>query len=146
MLKIIENEQNDGIRVIAENKGAIAFIPFFARYAYEVMVFPKKRHATLATMTEEELFDLSEVFQEVTRRFDVNFQMSFPYVMSILQAPVDNKDYPEYHLHLFIQPPLRQPGLVKFLAGPEIGAGNFMADTMPEEKAKELRSVDPFTI
>jgi galactose-1-phosphate uridylyltransferase len=40
-------------------------------------------------------------------------------------------------------PPLRQPGLVKYLAGPEIGGGNFMADTMPEEKAAELRKVNP---
>ncbi|MGV3540579.1 MAG: galactose-1-phosphate uridylyltransferase, partial [Rufibacter sp.] len=140
--EIISAEQKDGQRIIAENEGAIAFIPFFARYAYEVMIFPKKRHATLATLTDAELQDLAAVFQEVIRRYDTCFQMSFPYVMSFLQAPVDGQEYPEYHLHMLLQPPLRQPGLVKFLAGPEIGAGNFMADTMPEEKAAELRAVD----
>lgn len=138
---IIAAEGKDQIRVIAENNGAIAFIPFFARYAYEVMIFPKKRHATLATLTDKELHDLAAVFQEVIRRYDTRFQMSFPYVMSILQAPVDGQEYPEHHLHLLLQPPLRQPGLLKFLAGPEIGAGNFMADTIPEEKAAELRAV-----
>jgi UDPglucose--hexose-1-phosphate uridylyltransferase len=45
-------------------------------------------------------------------------------------------------MHLWLQPPYRQPGLIKYLAGPEIGAGNFMADTMPEEKAAELRGID----
>jgi UDPglucose--hexose-1-phosphate uridylyltransferase len=139
--QIIENEQQEALRIVAENSGAIAFIPFFARYAYEIMIFPKKRHATLITMPDAELYDLAAVFQEVIRRYDALFEMSFPYVMSVQQAPVDGNSYPEYHLHLSILPPLRQPGLIKFLAGPEIGGGNFMADTMPEEKAAALRNV-----
>lgn len=139
---ILEAEKADQVRILAENQHAIAFVPFFARYAYEVMVFPKKAHQTLITLSDTEIYDLAAVFQEVTRRYDANFNMSFPYVMSIFQAPVDGGSYDGYHLHLLLQPPLRQPGLLKFLAGPEIGAGNFMADTVPEEKAAELRAVD----
>lgn len=139
---IIEAELTDGIRVIAENKHAIAFLPFFARYAYEVMIFPRKRHATLATCSDEEMLDLAQIFQTVVRKYDLNFDMSFPYVMDIHQAPVDGGKYPDYHLHFLFQPPLRQPGLAKFLAGPEIGGGNFMADTMPEDKAAELQAID----
>jgi UDPglucose--hexose-1-phosphate uridylyltransferase len=45
-------------------------------------------------------------------------------------------------MHLWLQPPYRQPGLIKYLAGPEIGGGNFMADTMPEDTAAELRSIN----
>jgi hypothetical protein len=67
--------------------------------------------------------------------------MSMPYVMNIHQAPVDGKAYPDYHLFVQILPPLRQPGLQKFPAGPEIGGGNFMSDTLPEEKAAELRAI-----
>ncbi len=139
---IIDTEREAAVRVIAENEGAVAFVPFFARYAYEVLVFPKRRHATLISMTDEELYRLAGVFQEVIRRYDLLYGMPFPYVMSILQAPVDEGDYSDYHLHLLLQPPLRQPGLQKFPAGPEIGGGNFMADTMPEEKARELREID----
>ena len=69
--------KKDDIRIIAENKGAIAFIPFFARFAYETYVFPKNRHATLITMTDEELYDLAEVFQTVTKKFDANFKVAF---------------------------------------------------------------------
>ncbi|NPU98777.1 MAG: galactose-1-phosphate uridylyltransferase [Candidatus Omnitrophica bacterium] len=139
---ILAAEREDACRIVAENEGAVAFVPFFARYAYEVHVFPKRRHARLITMTDEELHALADVFQQTIRRYDGLFAMSFPYVLSILQAPVDGGDYRDYHLHLMLQPPLRQPGLQKFLAGPEIGGGNFMADTMPEEKAGELRRVD----
>ena len=140
--EIILNEQRDAIRVIAENEEAIAFIPFFARYAYEVMIFPKKHHQTLITMTATEIAGMSAVFHQVVRKMDMNFDMDFPYVMSVMQAPVDGKPYDDFRMHLWLQPPYRQPGLIKYLAGPEIGAGNFMADTMPEDKAAELRAID----
>ena len=138
---IIDAEKKDDIRIIAENKGAIAFIPYFARFAYETYVFPKKRHATLITMTDEELYDLAECFQTAAKKFDANFNSSFPYILAFAQAPVDSNEYPEYHMHLIICPPLRQPGIMKYLAGPETGADTFMADTMPEEKAAELRKI-----
>ena len=131
-----------GSRVVAARVRAVAFVPFFARFAYEVMVMPRRRHATLATLTDAECDDLADVFQEVNRRYDLNFRQSFPYVMSVLQAPVDGGAYPDYHAHVLLQPPLRRPGLPKFLAGPETGADTFMADTLPEAKAAELRAVD----
>ena len=140
-IDILKAEQADDIRIIAENDGAIAFIPFFARFAYETYIFPKRNHATLITMSDEELYDLAAVFQTVTKKFDTNFQSRFPYVMAFAQAPVDGNEYPDYHMHLIICPPLRQPGLMKYLAGPETGADTFMADTMPEEKAAELRRI-----
>lgn len=138
---IIEAEQTDELRIIAANETAIAFIPFFARFAYETYIFPKKRHATLATMSDDELYGIAEIFQTVTKKYDANFKSSFPYIMAFAQAPVDGGNYDMYHMHLIICPPLRQPGLQKFLAGPETGADTFMADTMPEEKAAELRKI-----
>lgn len=139
---IIATELQDGIRILAENENAIAFVPFFARYAYEVMIFPKTQHASLITLSEAELFDLASVFQQVVRRMDMNFNLNFPYVMSVMQSPVDGGDYRHFRMHLWLQPPYRQPGLIKYLAGPEIGGGNFMADTLPEEKAAELLAIN----
>lgn len=132
----------DAPRVVAENEYCVAFVPFFARFAYEVMVMPRRRHPTLATLSDAEVDGLADVYQEVNRRYDLNYRQSFPYVMSVLQSPLDGGEYPDYHAHVLLQPPLRQPGLQKFLAGPETGADTFMADTLPEEKAAELRAVD----
>jgi UDPglucose--hexose-1-phosphate uridylyltransferase len=139
---IIAHEQRDNMRVLAENDHAIAFIPFFARYAYEVMIFPKAAHSTLTTLAPAELKGLAEAFHIVVRKFDMHYQMDFPYVMALMQAPVDDQANAEFRMHVWLQPPYRQPGLIKYLAGPEIGAGNFMADTIPEEKAAELRAID----
>jgi len=138
---IVEAERQDGSRILFEDEHAIAFIPFFARWAYEVMIFPKSRNSRLTGLSTQELGSLAAAFRTVTRKLDRNHGMTFPYVMSVMQAPVDGKEYPDFRVHLWIQPPYRQPGLVKYLAGPELGAGNFMADTMPEEKAAELRNL-----
>ena len=74
-------------------------------------------------------------------RMDNLWRMSFPYVMVLHQAPTDGEPHPGFHFHIQIHPPLRKPGLLKYLAGPEIGGGNFLNDTAPEEKAAELRAV-----
>ncbi len=139
---ILSAEMADGCRIIAENQYAIAFIPFFARYAYEAMIFPKNRHASLVSLNERELKGMADVFHQLIKRYDKNFKIKFPYVMSFFQAPIDGGNYEPYQMHILIQPPLRQVGLLKYLAGPEIGAGNFMADTLPEEKAEELLRVE----
>ncbi len=139
---IIQAELKDRKRIIWESETAVVFIPFFARFAYEAWIFPKKRHATLITMTDEEIIGLAEAFRVLTRKYDGLFRSSFPYIMAMAQAPVDGGYYEDYHMHLVFSPPLRQPGLQKFLAGPETGADTFMADTIPEDKALELQNMD----
>ena len=138
---IIESEKEDGQRIIYENTSAIAFIPYFARYAYEVYVAPKESYMSLADLSGKELEDLSEVLKHVLIKFDNLWQMPFPYVMPLHQAPTDGKDHKGFHFHIEFHPPLRKPNLLKYLAGPEIGGGNFLSDTSPEEKAEELRSL-----
>ena len=73
-------------------------------------------------------------------RFDNLWRMPFPYVMALHQAPTDGGDHRGFHFHIEFHPPLRKPDLLKYLAGPEIGGGNFLSDTSPEEKAAELRA------
>jgi UDPglucose--hexose-1-phosphate uridylyltransferase len=137
---VISAEKEDGRRIICENESAIAFMPYFARYAYEVFVAPKATHASLATLAENELHDFSSVLKQVLSKFDNLWQMPFPYVMPLHQAPTDGGDYSSFHFHIEFHPPLRRPNLLKYLAGPEIGGGNFLSDTAPEEKAAELRA------
>lgn len=141
--EIIAAELEEGSRIICENKSAIAFLPYFARYAYEVFVAPKKTHASLAALSDPEVEDLAMVLREVLIRFDNLWEMPFPYVMPLHQAPTDGGDYRGFHFHIEFHPPLRKPNLLKYLAGPEIGGGNFLSDTSAEEKAAELRAQSP---
>jgi UDPglucose--hexose-1-phosphate uridylyltransferase len=138
---VVAAEKDDGRRILCENDGAIAFVPYFARYAYEVYVAPKATHASVATLSEAETRDLARVLLEVAVRFDNLWRMSFPYVMILHQAPTDGGDYRAFHFNIQFHPPLRKPNLLKYLAGPEVGGGNFLSDTSPEEKAAELQAV-----
>ncbi|HEY2931937.1 MAG TPA: galactose-1-phosphate uridylyltransferase [Acidobacteriota bacterium] len=137
---ILKAERDEGKRIISENESAIAFLPYFARYAYEAFVAAKHTHPSLATLSEAEVRDLAAVLKCLLVKFDNLWRMPFPYVMTLHQAPTDGGDYRGFHFHIEFHPPLRQPNLLKYLAGPEIGGGNFLSDTAPEEKAAELRA------
>lgn len=136
---IIAAEQQDGRRILAENDGAIGFVPYFARYAYETYVAPKRTHGSLADLPADERGELAAVLKTVLVKFDNLWRMPFPYVMAFHQVPTDGGDHAGFHFHIEFHPPLRKPHLLKYLAGPEIGGGSFLSDTSPEEKAAELR-------
>jgi UDPglucose--hexose-1-phosphate uridylyltransferase len=138
---IIAAERQDGRRILYEGESSIAFIPYFARYAYEVYVAPVRTHPSLASLSSAELSDLSETLRRVLIKYDNLWRMPFPYVMALHQAPTDGTSNRGFHFHIEFHPPLRSPRLLKYLAGPEIGGGNFLSDTSPEEKAAELRSL-----
>ena len=65
-----------------------------------------------------------------------------PYVMIIHQNPTDGKDYDYYHIHFEFYPPYRKKDKLKYMVGCEQGVGDFINDTLPEEKAAELRKVN----
>ena len=117
-------------------------MPYFARYAYEVYIVPKRHVAHLYALNDAESASLAGAIKAVTVRYDNLWQQSFPYVMPLHQAPTDGSDYADFHAYITFHPPLRQPALLKYLAGPEIGGGNFLNDTSPEASAQALRAVD----
>jgi UDPglucose--hexose-1-phosphate uridylyltransferase len=137
---ILEAERVDGRRIIFENDTAMAFLPYFARYAYETYISPKQTHASIAALTSEELSGFAEALKILLVKLDNLWSMSFPYVLALHQAPTNGGRYDGFHFHIEIHPPLRRPNLLKYLAGPEIGGGNFLSDTSPEHKADELRA------
>ncbi|HTK07039.1 MAG TPA: galactose-1-phosphate uridylyltransferase [Ktedonobacteraceae bacterium] len=139
--EIISAEQATNLRILYEDEFTIAFVPYFARYAYEVYVAPKRSVAHIHALRPQEIASLARALQQITIRFDNLWQMSFPYVMALHQAPTDGGDYRPYHFFLAFHPPLRRSTVLKYLAGPEIGGGNFISDTSPEAKAAELLAV-----
>jgi UDPglucose--hexose-1-phosphate uridylyltransferase len=138
--EVIAAERADGRRILYQNRSAVAFVPYFARYAYEVYVAPLATHASIADLPGDERADLAHALKRVLVQFDNLWRMPFPYVMALHQAPTDGGDHRGFHFHIEFHPPLRKPDLLKYLAGPEIGGGSFLSDTSPEEKAAELQA------
>lgn len=138
---VIRAELEDGRRVLYRGSDAVAFVPYFARYAYETCVAPKASYQSIADLSPAELADLARALKDVVVRYDNLWKMAFPYVLVLHQAPTDGVHHPGFHFHIEIHPPLRRPNLRKYLAGPEVGGGGFLSDTSPEEKAAELRAL-----
>jgi UDPglucose--hexose-1-phosphate uridylyltransferase len=142
----LAEELSDGRRIVFEGERFIAFIPFFARYPYEIYLAPKRHLASMAEFTEADRHDLALVLKGLLLKFDQLFGFAFPYIMVIHQAPTDHREYPHYHFHFEFYPPHRTATKLKYLAGCEAGAGSFINDTLAEEKAAELRAIGPQTI
>jgi UDPglucose--hexose-1-phosphate uridylyltransferase len=139
---VIEQEASAGTRVLYQSDQVLAFVPSFARYAYEVWIAPRRACDSLLALRPAERHQFARALKTVLLKFDGLWQQPFPYVMVLHQAPTDGRSHPEAHLHMEFYPPLRMPDRLKYLAGSELGAGVFTSDTMPEQKAAELQAVE----
>ncbi len=139
---IVEEELGRGGRhVVYEGPHAVAFVPVFARYSYEVWIVPRRPAPSLADFDAAERADFARALKTIVLKYDGLWNRPFPYIASFHQAPTDGRAHPEAHAHLEFYPAYRRSDRLKYLAGSEMGAGVFTADTLPEEKAEELRRV-----
>ena len=139
---ILKKERRDGRRVVAENEAFTAFIPFFARWPYEIHIYSRRHLGALDEFRPAEEKALAEILKWVTQKYDNLFQFSFPYMMLLHQAPARGK-YGFFHFHIEFYPPHRSKDKLKYLASVETGGGSFLNDSLAEEKAAELRAVKP---
>ncbi len=142
---IIKEEISDGRRMVVETKYFAAMVPFAAHYPYEMHILPKKHLKSLSEFDEDHKKDMAKIMKTVMQKYDNLFGFSLPYLMVMHQEPTDGKNHDYYHFHIEFYPPNRTAEKLKFLAGCESGAGTFINDTHPEEKAKELRNIEPKT-
>lgn len=137
----VAREVGEGVRMLYDGPEAAAFMPICARYSYEVWVATKRSVPSFAALTDSERRDFARALKTVIMKFDGLWSRPFPYILAFHQAPTDGVDHPEAHLHAEFYPAFRMPNRLKYLAGSEIGAGVFTADTVPEQKVEELRAV-----
>ncbi len=137
----IIDELRDGRRILYSGTQVVAFVPAFARYAYEVWIAPHRSAPSLAALTAGERRDLARALKTVLLKYDGLWGRPFPYIMVVHQAPTDGGAHPEAHCHFEFYSAYRMPDRLKYLAGCELGAGMFTSDTLPEAKAAELQAV-----
>jgi UDPglucose--hexose-1-phosphate uridylyltransferase len=139
--EMIKRELADKIRLLYRGEHAVAFVPPCARYPYEVWVAPLAPASRFDELSSAQVADLARALKTVLLKYDGLWQRPFPYLMAWYQAPLDGAPHPEWHLHAEFYPPYRTADRLKYLAGTEIAAGFFAMDALPEDKARELQSV-----
>jgi len=137
---VVAREQADGARVIAQNHGFVAFVPFAARYPYEVHVMARRHAPSIVSLSGPERQALANLLKVVLGAYDRLFGFPLPYVMAMHQSPTDGGAWSSVsHLHLELMPPHRTATKLKYLAGSELGGGAYINDTRPESTAAALR-------
>jgi UDPglucose--hexose-1-phosphate uridylyltransferase len=138
----IAAELADGRRILFSDEEAVAFVPACARYAYEIWVAPRKATARFDELSARQIRSFARALKLALAKLDGLWGLPMPYIMGFHQAPSDGQPHPEAALHAQIYPAYRMRGRLKYLAGSEIGAGTFTADTLPETTAAELAAVE----
>jgi UDPglucose--hexose-1-phosphate uridylyltransferase len=137
---LLAAERRAGERVVAANEHWTAFVPAFARWPFEVHLYPHRRVPDIPALDDAERAAFGPLYLEVLRRLDGMFGLAMPYISAWHQAPVrTDRDLAYLHLELFSV--RRAPGKLKYLAGSESAMGVFVNDVAPEDAAKMLREV-----
>ncbi|WP_344466353.1 galactose-1-phosphate uridylyltransferase [Kitasatospora kazusensis] len=150
---LVATEQADSERVVLAGEHWTAFVPFAARWPYEVHLYPNRRVADLTRLGPAERAEFPAVYLELLRRFDRLFAEDgagtgtapkaqtapTPYIAAWHQAPAQLGEELALHLELFTI--RRTVGKLKFLAGVESGMDAFVNDVSPEAAAQRLREV-----
>ena len=128
-------------RIVVENRDFVALVPFWAIWPFETMIIPKKPHASISSLREDEVASFAEILKRLTIKYDNLFEISFPYSAGIHQAPTDGMEHPEWHFHMSFYPPLLRSATVKkFMVGYEMFA-NPQRDITAESAAKALKAL-----
>ncbi|GAA1963570.1 galactose-1-phosphate uridylyltransferase [Kitasatospora viridis] len=139
---LLAAERAEGTRVVLAGEHWTAFVPFAARWPYEVHVYPHRRVPDLTRLSEAERAEFPGIYLELLRRFDRIFgpdQPPTPYIAGWHQAPAHRGDELALHIEMFTI--RRTAGKLKYLAGVESGMDAFVNDVAPEDAAARLREV-----
>jgi UDPglucose--hexose-1-phosphate uridylyltransferase len=140
LLAYIKKELELKERIIYENESFVALVPFWAVWPYESMVITKNHRKSILELNEKEVTDYANILKILTTKYDNLFQTSFPYSTGIHQAPTNNEQNKEWHMHMSFYPPLlRSASIKKFMVGYEM-FGEPQRDITPEQAAESLRN------
>jgi UDPglucose--hexose-1-phosphate uridylyltransferase len=127
--------------VVVERDGWRAWVPAAPIYPYGMRVAPLARRGDLPSLSGPERDAFGSVLAEALRRLEGVFDPPMPYLFWIHQRPTDGGDWPAAWMHVEIAGPQRAPGVLRYVAGAELGSGSYLNPGPPEDAAANLRAV-----
>ncbi|WP_330084134.1 UDP-glucose--hexose-1-phosphate uridylyltransferase [Methylocystis iwaonis] len=127
-------------RVVCENDGFVALVPFWATWPFETVLLPRRHMVALDEFGKSDSRALADILSQLTKCYDNLFSTPFPYSMGFHQRPSDGAAHPHWHFHGHFYPPLlRSATIRKFMVGFEL-LGSPQRDITPESAAERLRA------
>ena len=136
-------EDSAGERAVCRSGEWLAWVPYASRYAYGLQIAPRTHVGRLADLDGDGRDALAAILVDALSRYDRLWAGApgagevFPYLLWIHQAPDDGRD--AHHLHVHTAPPHRAPGVPRYVASAEVGAGTLSNPVVPEDAARALR-------
>ena len=139
LLEYARLETEQGERVVLKNDHWVVVVPFWAVWPFEVMVLPLRHVRRLPELNHGERDALAGILKRLLEKYDLLFNVSFPYSMGWHGAPMDDGDNDHWQVHAHFYPPLLRSATVKkFMVGYEM-LGEAQRDLTPEQAAAGLR-------
>ncbi|HYM79037.1 MAG TPA: UDP-glucose--hexose-1-phosphate uridylyltransferase [Candidatus Dormibacteraeota bacterium] len=134
-------EQRQQDRLVYENEGFVALVPFWAVWPFELLLCSRRHLGSMRDFTAADARALANILHRITSTYDQVFGVPFPYSMGFHQSPTDGGDHLEWHFHAHFYPPLlRSATIRKFMVGFEM-LGTPQRDVTPEIVAARLRAL-----
>lgn len=132
---MIQQEIQEGIRVVENDPNFVAFCPYASRFPFETWILPKRHSTRFEVLPDTLLGELARILRVSLIRIDKALN-SPPYNYLLHTGPFDLDELEYYHWHIEIIPRITR------VAGYEWGTGFYINPMAPENAAQFLREVD----
>jgi UDPglucose--hexose-1-phosphate uridylyltransferase len=136
----LSTEQQKNERLIYEDDSIIALVPYFAEYAYDVYIYPKRHVSFLHQCTRSEIQSVLNFVPQTIEALNKIFEKEISYSFSLHQGPVNTKGSNSYHMYYKIHTPQRNKDSRKLLGAVETSTGTFINGILPKTAASSIRN------
>jgi UDPglucose--hexose-1-phosphate uridylyltransferase len=146
---LLDAEIADNRRVVRATEEWVAFVPFAARWPYEIHLYPRRRRLDLPGLDESQRDGFAGIYLDMLQRFERLFDAPTPYVSAWHQGPVPASGTDasaasgteDFALHVELFTNRRSSERMKVLGGTEVAMDTFSNDVGPELAAERLREL-----
>jgi UDPglucose--hexose-1-phosphate uridylyltransferase len=128
-------------RIVRATDEWIAFVPYAARWPYEVHLYPRRRRLDLTELDAAQRDGFADIYLDILQRFDRLFDTPTPYASAWHQAPNAHPDAGALALHVELFTNRRSSERLKVLGSTELAMDFFSNDVAPESAAERLREL-----
>ena len=130
---IQKKESIEKTRIIMENRDFTVFVPYAAKFAFEMWIVPQNHISSYKDFDDMQLKSLAEILLPVLRKMQklrdgIGFNLCF-------QDSPKNSMTNEFHWFLQILPRIGAP------AGFEFSTGSYINPILPEDAAKKIKNL-----
>jgi len=128
---MLQHEIEEKTRIVYENQHFAVFIPYAAKFCFELYVVPKRHMTAFSDMNDDEFMALASALKDVIHAV-ILLREDVSYNICLEDAPKGCKG-DEYHWYMRILP------RIGALAGFEHGTSCYINPMLPEDAAETMR-------